>query len=37
MLVDILVECNQVLYDFEKDIFDPEAYLMLDDSIIDEI
>ena len=37
MVCDVLVECNKVLYDFEKVIYDPELYLKLDDSIIDEI
>ena len=37
MVVDILIECHGVLYDFKKDIFDPEKYLELDDSIIDQI
>jgi len=37
MVVDILLECHGVLYDFTKDIYDAEKYLMLDDSIIDEI
>jgi hypothetical protein len=37
MVCDVLLECNKVLYDFENVIYDPEQYLMLDDSIIDEI
>ena len=37
MVVDVLIEVNKVLYDFEKVIMDPEQYVMLDDSIIDEI
>lgn len=37
MVCDVLFECNNILYDFEKIIYDPEEYLLLDDSIIDEI
>ena len=37
MVVDILLECHNILYDFTKVIYDPKAYVMLDDSILDEI
>ena len=37
MVCDVLFECNKILYDFEEVIWDPERYVMLDDSIIDEI
>ena len=37
MVCDILIECNNVLYDFKNVIYNPELYLKLDDSIIDEI
>ena len=37
MVCDILLECHQVLYDFTKVIFDPNSYIKLDDTIIEEI
>lgn len=37
MTVDILLECHKVLYDFTKVIYDPNAYIKLDDTIIEEI
>jgi hypothetical protein len=37
MVVDILLECHNVLYDFSKVILDPNAYIKLDDTIIEEI
>ena len=37
MIVDILLECNEILYDFKKVITDPEAFMLLDDTIIDEV
>jgi deoxynucleoside triphosphate triphosphohydrolase SAMHD1 len=37
MVCDVLFECHNVLYDFVKVVYDPEQYLKLDDSIIDEI
>lgn len=37
MVCDVLVAINKVVYDFEKVIYDPEQYLLLDDSIIDEV
>ena len=37
MVCDVLLESNKILYDFEKIIYEPDEYLLLDDSIIDEI
>jgi hypothetical protein len=37
MVCDILLECHLVLYDFTKVIFDPNSYIKLDDTIIEEI
>lgn len=37
MLVDILFEINDVLFDFRTAIRDPEEYLKLDDSILHEV
>jgi HD superfamily phosphohydrolase len=37
MVVDILLESHGVLYDFLEDIHDPEKYLLIDDTILDEI
>lgn len=37
MIVDAMLETQGVLYDFKNDMFDPEKYLELDDTIIDQI
>ena len=37
MVCDILLDCNNVLYDFKSIIYDPIAYTKLDDTIIEEI
>lgn len=37
MIVDILMQCQGVLYDFTKVIYDPREYLKLDDTIIEEV
>ena len=38
MICDILMECyKSKLYDFENDIFSPEKYMKLDDSLLDEV
>jgi len=36
-MVDILMESHGVLHDYNKAIYDPEQYVLLDDSIVDEI
>lgn len=37
MIVDVLKECQGVLCDFTKVIHQPDAYVLLDDSIIDRV
>ena len=37
MVCDALIHIDKVLYDFSEVIWDPEQYLLLDDSILDEI
>ena len=37
LLSDVLLECQNVLYDFTKVIWDPEEYSRLSDSIIFEV
>ena len=37
MAVDVLLKTNGILYDYLKVIFDPNQYLTLDDSILDQI
>ena len=37
MVCDVLYQCHKVLYDFEEIIYNPEKYVHLDDSIIDEV
>ena len=37
MVCDALIETHNILYDFNKVIWNADEYLMLDDSIIDEI
>ena len=37
MVCDALIQIDKVLYDFDQVIWDPEQYLLLDDSILDEI